>query len=87
MCPCKLGSSFFSDKFQIRTLLSNPPEIRYLLSLVSDKLDRVEVYPFKTVSCLLFKRFQSLIVQSPEPETMNLLSLVTATLFTQDVCP
>ena len=49
----------------------------YLLSLVTDTLQTVEVCPCKTASCFFSKRFHILIVLSSEPETIYLLSLVT----------
>ena len=58
-----------------------------LSSLVTAIVHTGEVCPCKTVSCLLSKRFQILIVLSQEPEIIYLLSLVTAKLHTESVCP
>ena len=60
----------FSKKFQILIVLSQEPEITYLLSFVTTTLITTAVCPFITDSCLFSEILQILIVLSQDPEAI-----------------
>ena len=101
VCPfntvsCRLSTRFqkihFSNRSHILIVLSVEPEIMYLLSLVTARVNTEEVCPLNTFFCFLSNTLQILIelsfpYGSPEQEMTYLLSLVSARFSTAEVCP